>query len=85
MGTYAIRRAALDEGSARRRGLYLYKTEHSLTNIKAIGWIRTRNPRKASGHEPTPYTAWPMGEAKFKYMNIFLSTFQRAIVKLRMT
>ena len=44
--TRTFRMTPLDEGSARRRDLYLYNTQHSLeTNMHGPGWIRTRNSR----------------------------------------
>jgi hypothetical protein len=40
-------RTRLDEGPARRRGLYLHYTQHSQeTNIHSPGGIRTRDPSK---------------------------------------
>ena len=45
--TYIIGMSPPNEGSARRRGLYLYNTQHSRdANIHAPGGIRTRNPGK---------------------------------------
>jgi hypothetical protein len=45
--TYTLCRAPLDEGSACRRGLYLYNTQNSQeTDIHASSGIRTRNPSK---------------------------------------
>jgi hypothetical protein len=44
-GTYTFGRFLLDEGSARRVGLYLYNIQLSQdTDIHASGGIRTRNP-----------------------------------------
>jgi len=45
--TYTIGTTPLDKGSARRRDLYLYSTQHTYeTNIHATGGNRTRNPSK---------------------------------------
>jgi len=47
METYTLGKAPLDEGSARRRGLYLTThNAHTRQNIPVIGDIRTRIPRK---------------------------------------
>jgi hypothetical protein len=42
--TYTLRRTALNEKSARRRGLYL--TAHNIYKRKMSGVIRTYSPRK---------------------------------------
>jgi hypothetical protein len=45
MGVYTLGRTPLDEGSAHRRGFYLYNKQHSQeTNLHAPGGLRTRNP-----------------------------------------
>ena len=44
--THTCGRNPLDEGSARRRGVYLYNTQHSEEkNIHAADGIRTRSPK----------------------------------------
>jgi hypothetical protein len=49
-----VGRTPLDEGSARRRGLYLTTThKHSPeTNIHAPGGIRTHDPSKRAAEDP---------------------------------
>jgi hypothetical protein len=63
--TYTLSRTPLDEGSARRRGLYLHNTQHSQeTDIHALCGIRTRSPNKRAavdlrlrphGHRDRPF------------------------------
>jgi hypothetical protein len=51
--TYTLGRTSLDEGSARRRDLYLYNTQHSKEiDIHAPGGIRSRNPSKRAAADP---------------------------------
>ena len=61
--THTLGRTPLDEGSARRRGLYLHNIHSREENIHAPGQIRTRNPSKLLGRRPTPQTTRPPGSA----------------------
>jgi len=55
--TLTLGGAPLDEGSARRRGLYLYSTRHSQeTNID---WDSKQQSQQASRRRPMPDPAWP--------------------------
>jgi len=52
--TYRIFRTPLDEGSARHRAPYLYKTQHlQETNIHAPMWYSNPQPLEASCTKPT--------------------------------
>jgi hypothetical protein len=56
-------RTPLDEGSARRRDLYM-TTQTQETNIHAPGGIRTRNPSKRSAADLRLKTARPLGSVQ---------------------
>jgi len=58
-----VGRTPVNEGSARRRDLYL--TTHNTHNRQTSMPRWDSNPRsqQASGRRPTPSTAWPLGPA----------------------
>ena len=60
-------RTPIDEGSARRRDLYLYNTQYSQEK-HPFPW-RDSHPQfqQASVRTPTPYTAQPLGPANITY------------------
>jgi hypothetical protein len=66
-----IGRTTLDEGLARRRGLY--RTAHNTHNKHPCS-RRYSNPQsqQASGYSPTPYAAQPLGPAKVYLLLLLL-------------
>jgi hypothetical protein len=78
-----IGRTPLDEGSARRRDLYLTNTQHAQqTNTHEAGGIRTRNPNKQSAaNQPNFLTVFiylqrGLTDARVSVLNFLISINQ---------
>jgi hypothetical protein len=78
-------RITLDEGSARRRGLYLHRTtqhtntRHKHTTIHALSGIRTRDPSNQAAAYLRLKTARPPGSAEVDITYIYLYSHQRIV------
>jgi hypothetical protein len=70
-------RTPMDDGSARRRDLYLTTQALYKTNIHAPGGIRTHDPNKRSAANLTPQTAWPLGSALLVCIRRYLKSVLR--------
>jgi len=69
-------RAPLDEGSARRRGVYLHNTQHSQEkNIHATDGIRTRSPMKRAAADLCLRPSGLLDRRCGKYEGIFVFDF----------
>ena len=69
-----VGRTPQDEWSARRRDLYL--TTHNTHNKNPCPrWYSNPQSRQASGCRPTPYTARPLGPARWSYQCLLLLLF----------
>ena len=71
---HTLGRTPLDEGSARRRVLYLYNTQNSQeTNIRALGGIPTRNPSKRAAADQR---LRPRGHRGLLYREVLQLTYK---------